>query len=67
MSEKLKKKFVLSKLSLSRLEGVDANLIKVVKRAIEITHRILWLLKVCVQKSNAISTTVKAVRCTMHR
>ena len=37
MSEKLKKKFVLSKLSLSRLEGVDANLIKVVKRAIEIT------------------------------
>ena len=37
MSEKLKKKFVLSKLSLCRLEGVDANLIKVVKRAIEIT------------------------------
>ena len=37
MSEKLKKKFVLSKLSLGRLEGVDANLIKVVKRAIEIT------------------------------
>ena len=31
------KKFVLSKLSLGRLNGVDANLVKVVQRAIEIT------------------------------
>ena len=31
------KKFVLSKLSLSRLEGVNPALVKVVKRAIEIT------------------------------
>ena len=37
MSEKLKKKFVLSKLSLSRLEGVNPELVQVVKRAIEIT------------------------------
>jgi hypothetical protein len=56
------KKFVLSKLSLGRLNGVDANLVKVVKRAIEITHKILWWLKVCVQKSNAISTMVKVAQ-----
>ncbi len=31
-------KFVLSKLSLSCLEGVDADLVKVVKRAIELTE-----------------------------
>ena len=31
------KKFVLSKLSLGRLDGVNADLVKVVKRAIEIT------------------------------
>ena len=31
------KKFVLSKLSLGRLEGVNIDLVKVVKRAIEIT------------------------------
>ena len=31
------KKFVLSKFSLGRLNGVDANLVKVVQRAIEIT------------------------------
>ena len=31
------KKFVLTKLSLGRLNGVDANLVKVVQRAIEIT------------------------------
>ena len=31
------KKFALSKLSLGRLNGVDANLVKVVQRAIEIT------------------------------
>ena len=33
------KKFVLSKLSLSRLDGVDPQLVKVVKRAIEITQQ----------------------------
>ena len=38
MSEPQKKKFVLSKLSLSRLEGVHPDLVKVVKRAIEITE-----------------------------
>ncbi|CAB1222418.1 M15 family metallopeptidase [Acinetobacter bouvetii] len=37
MSEVQKKKFVLSRLSLSRLEGVHPDLVKVVKRAIEIT------------------------------
>ena len=31
-------KFILSKLSLSRLEGVHADLVKVVKRAIELTE-----------------------------
>lgn len=39
MSEKLKKKFVLSKLSLSRLKNVEPNLVAVVKRAIEITSQ----------------------------
>lgn len=38
MSEVQKKKFILSKLSLSRLEGVHADLVKVVKRAIAITE-----------------------------
>ena len=38
MSEVQKKKFVLSRLSLSRLEGVHPDLVKVVKRAIEITE-----------------------------
>jgi peptidoglycan L-alanyl-D-glutamate endopeptidase CwlK len=38
MSEVKKKKFVLSRLSLSRLEGVHPDLVKVVKRAIEITE-----------------------------
>lgn len=38
MSEPQKKKFVLSKLSLSRLEGIHPDLVKVVKRAIEITE-----------------------------
>ena len=33
------KKFVLSKLSLGRLEGVNPDLVKVVKRAIEITQQ----------------------------
>jgi len=33
------KKFALSKLSLSRLDGVDPQLVKVVKRAIEITQQ----------------------------
>ena len=33
------KKFVLSKLSLGRLEGVNPELVKVVKRAIEITQQ----------------------------
>ena len=33
------KKFVLSKLSLGRLEGVNPALVKVVKRAIEITQQ----------------------------
>ena len=33
------KKFVLSKLSISRLEGVNADLVKVVQRAIEITQQ----------------------------
>ena len=37
MSEKLIKKFVLSKLSLSRLKDVNPELVQVVKRAIEIT------------------------------
>lgn len=37
MSEVKKKKFVLSKLSLSRLEDVHPDLVKIVKRAIEIT------------------------------
>lgn len=39
MSEVHKKKFILSKLSLSRLEGVHPDLVKVVKRAIEITSQ----------------------------
>ena len=39
MSEVKKKKFVLSRLSLSRLEGVHPDLVKVVKRAIEITEQ----------------------------
>ncbi len=39
MSESLKKKFVLSKLSLSRLKDVEPNLVAVVKRAIEITSQ----------------------------
>ena len=33
------KKFVLSKLSLGRLEGVNPTLVKVIKRAIEITQQ----------------------------
>lgn len=39
MSEAKKNKFVLSKLSLSRLDGVHADLLKTVKRAIEITQQ----------------------------
>lgn len=39
MSEPQKKKFVLSKLSLSRLEDVHTDLVKVVKRAIEISQQ----------------------------
>ena len=37
MSESSQKKYVLSKLSLNRLQGVDPNLVAVVKRAIELT------------------------------
>ncbi len=35
----MSKKYILSKLSLSRLEGVNPNLVAVVKRAIQITQQ----------------------------
>ena len=51
------KKYIWSELSLSRVVGLQASIAAVVKRATDI-NKILWWLKVCVQKSNTVSTTV---------
>jgi peptidoglycan L-alanyl-D-glutamate endopeptidase CwlK len=56
------KKYILSKLSLSRLVGLHARLEAVVKRAIEITEQDFMVMKVFVQKSNALSIMVKVAQ-----
>jgi peptidoglycan L-alanyl-D-glutamate endopeptidase CwlK len=60
------KKFVLSKLSLGRLNGVDANLVKVVKRAIEITPQDFMVVEGAFKRAMLYQLWQRSHSCTMY-